>query len=129
MRRRWKALVAIGGALLLAGLLFLLPPRDDGLDWVRKYKLEQNSGRSISATGQELYFSQFSFAEVPAGLEEEVRSRIVRFDIRDGGNYAGSTDNRYHLYFSRENRVMFATTEPSWIEQKWIEVKAKIGWK
>ena len=36
MRRRWKALVAVGALALFAGLLSLLPPRDDGLDWLRE---------------------------------------------------------------------------------------------
>ena len=68
MRRRWKALVAVGAVALVAGLIFLLPPRDDGLDWIRKYEGKETRRESTSPTGLSSIEITFQFDQIPKPL-------------------------------------------------------------
>ena len=123
------AVALLAGLLFLGGLLFLPPPRDDGLDWVRKFKPRQTQDDAIGTKGERIDFRVFTFKSVPPELLEAVRRRIGRYDINSNGNYSGSTKDGFHVYFSSKAKLLFATREPSWLEQRWMDVKAKLGWK
>jgi len=133
MRRRWKALVAVGAVALLAALLFLLPPRDDGLDWARKYGGKERTIRLTTAdtTGKvDMRVTLFNFDSIPKGFEAELRGRFVRYDVDHDGEMAGDTREGQSLYYSRSMRRLYYTheTESSWLARKWREFRKKVGW-
>jgi hypothetical protein len=129
MRRRWKLLVAVGAVALFAGLVLLLPPRDDGLDWVRKYGVSEKSGRGIGVKGQIVWLCHFNWDVLPVGLDKEVRNRVAPFIPKDTGNYSGKTHHGWKVLFSRSTKQMFATREASWLEQRLKDVRTWVGWK
>jgi hypothetical protein len=129
MRRRWKALVGLGVVALVAGLIFLLPPRDDGLDWIRAYgpveKVQRmaiwQSGRGVAGS-MEFDQHDFQFDRIPqeviAKLKEEPFDRsdlpsraLVEVDVKSGT----VTINRIR--------------RPNWIERQWSALLRRLGWR
>ena len=121
-------LVAVGAVALFVSLLFLLPPRNDRLDWMRKYGGVETS-RSHQLVGADLQVTQFSFEKLPSGIEEEVRARVTRFDIDNKGEFAGDTNMGVSLFFSRKQKRVFFTRQQTWIERQWTQLKRQLGRK
>jgi hypothetical protein len=128
MRRRWKALVLVLGAVgFFAALLFLLPPRDDGLNWVRKYGgVETSKGHQF--VGANLQVNAFTFEELPSGLEDEARAHVTRFHLDNKGEFAGDTNIGVWLFFSTKQKRVLFTREQTWIERQWTQLRRQLGW-
>jgi hypothetical protein len=125
---------AVGGVALLAGVLFLLPPRDDGLDWIRKY--------SETVTTEELQMPvvgpdrvrrgvlvSFSFKQVPQGFEEDLRRRLVWRHTDDAGALSGILPGDWQVLFARHSNQIHLTHFPrkSWFVNQWTLFKLRLG--
>jgi hypothetical protein len=83
MRRRWKALVVVGAVALTASMFFLLPPPDDGLDWIRRYggsEVREASDPIVGGLHEwnvRLVWHTFSFDRIPSQLIADIQQRNV----------------------------------------------------
>lgn len=119
MRRRWYLLAVIGAVVLLASLLLLLPVREDGLDWVRKYGgTEQSVDLDFETKGGSAVRSvTFTFAAPPAGLEQEARIHVSSYDWDQGHRFTSETKDGWTLSFSGEGRELTFVRELNWFER------------
>jgi hypothetical protein len=126
MRRGWKVLVAVGAVALFAGLLFLLPPRDDGLNWIRKYgpresvsPFEWGVDTSSIHADPSMNIHTFQFTQIPREVEDLVRQK----------DRAVKGSEPELLSIDREmNEVSYVVRKgPSWLAERWQTVKAIFG--
>jgi hypothetical protein len=126
MRRRWKALVAVG-AFVFVAVLFFLPPRDDGLDWVRKYGGQEEHrvemdvskvpGRPDDAV---IDWTEFDFSKIPEALIQEISKRKSR-----------SSDTKRLVWVDQVNQsvLILDFRRRTWLEKHWFGIKQSFGWK
>jgi hypothetical protein len=114
MRRRWKALVAFGAVVLVSALFILLPPRDDGLDWIRSYGgRERREPDSIwFGSGQPIkdVTVVFYFESEPSKLLSKLKSLSADeflFEDQDlGASLCGSLPNAASFTWWRQDRCL-----------------------
>jgi hypothetical protein len=124
MRRRWKALVAVGAVALLAGLFLRRPHHDDGLDWIRKYGgRERKNPDSLmygSVNPVKLVSSEFTFKSVPRRLLSELKEISVDEPIEKPPTpyFAGTLPDGYSFTWEPvELRLTVGKqTKPSWLD-------------
>jgi hypothetical protein len=126
MRRRWKALVVVAAVALFASLLFPLPPRDDGLDWIRKYggkeivryngEVDVNRGRPPETT---LKWLEFKFDRIPRALLAEIQHRSEK----------QAHDDRATVIVQAKERtiVVIQYHRPNWLQRKWRYIRLMLG--
>jgi hypothetical protein len=134
MRRRWNLLVAVGAVALLAGLLFLLPPRDDGFDWIRKYGLRRQELRinEPGANGAPGETRAFLFNEAHPGFEGELRRRLVwSSKAKDNPWVIGMLPGGWHVSYRRNSDQVnfFRFKTPNWFEIQLSKMKRTFGFK
>jgi hypothetical protein len=85
MRRRWKALVAVGAVVLvgIVALVSVAPGADDGLDWIRKYGPVESSFEIKPAPAKYVGIKtrrmrhEFRFPNgIPSELNQEIDARL-----------------------------------------------------
>jgi hypothetical protein len=135
MRRRWKVLaVVLGAVALLVGLLSLLPPRDDGLDWIRKY--------GGIETVEPIHLNYWNPAISPRNLDEDFRgyrhsfrfrvisSKSIRELNRRLTKELSPTVHVMKIDHRRAETLVIERYEPRpWIERQWILVERTLGFR
>jgi hypothetical protein len=128
MRRQWKVLVVVGALTLLAGLLFLLPPRGDGLDWVRKYGGTESryklTGRLNNPDGLIL---DFRFQELPEPLLTEARSRLTWGKLVRPMSTAMIGSEAITVDWRLNTISLTRFDDRPWIERQWSAFKRLLG--
>jgi len=124
MNRRSKQLAVVGCITALATFAVLLPPREDDLDWIRRYSpIEQVRSGSPGDFGTGRFATRwhiFQFKEIPPRLIAELKRR-TEYHARG---------NAYHFNgtFPDTDRIMLipATgTVEVWMHERenWVEVR------
>jgi hypothetical protein len=101
--------------MLLAGVFLLLPQRDDGLDWVRKYGGKEKSGGWDTIDGSGSSWTSFEFVDPPPGLAREARSRARSIDVDDGRKISGQLDDTWMMLYEGDG-ISF-TRQFTWLEK------------
>jgi hypothetical protein len=135
MRRRWKAFVVVAAVALFASLLFLLPPRDDGLDWIRKYGGKETVQRAWSvyeprSVGMEGWW-RIDRRDIPAYYNHTFQFRQLTADQIDT---IINHNNIPEIVLTRvdQSSVVVAFQrkwQPSWFEDRWSDLKDWLGWE
>ena len=129
-------LVAVGAVALFVSLLFLLPPRDDGLDWIRKYTKREHrefdEERSFAAgnPGRKVQSVSFEFDKLPEGIIQEIRNRAPELTLDDKGGllYARLSDGRIIVVQRHRNKITVErASELNWMERQWASFKRMLG--
>jgi hypothetical protein len=136
MRRRWKLLVVLGAVALLASLLFLLPPRDDGLNWVRKYHAKEHRDLDVERSfavgnpGRKIHSLSFEFEKIPEAIIQEIRNRSPDLTLDDKGGllYARLSDGRIIIVERHRQRITVErASDLNWFERQWAGFKRIVG--
>ena len=134
MRRRWTLLVAFGAVALFAGPLFLLPSRDDGLDWIRKYGLAAQGEITVSepgANGAPGVTRQFTFAQIPHEFESDLRRRMVWSSrAKNSPLVVGMLPGGWHVSYPRNSTQvhLFRFDSPNWFQKQLAALKRRFGY-
>jgi hypothetical protein len=135
VRRRWKALVAVGAIALFASMFFLLPPRDDGPEWIRKYGGRESFAGTlvtpINLDGDVMRSDsyQFEFATIPKELEIEVMRKLLLVHSRSKSQLAGSLQDGSYIRLDRAaGRVhLDIPHQPPWLQVQWSLIRMRLG--
>jgi hypothetical protein len=128
--KRWGIVLAAVG--LLALLFALLPPRDDGLDWIRAYGgKEQHWTRPEVEPGSYWTSYQFLFDQEPPGLESELISRAKSVETQSPGLLGATLRDGWRVSFNAKEGVLFIDryVQPNWFDRQWNSLKRFIGVK
>jgi len=126
MRRPWVWLAAIGGAAVLSGVALLMPARDDGLDWMRKYGARETvhtwfahrSFGQVTCTSNLFHFRGPIPPEVKSGVAQFAKSRTARNN---------DNDEQFVALNPVMNEVYFIRAKGSWLEYEWFWLKKRLG--
>jgi hypothetical protein len=128
MRRRWKALVVVGAVALFAALLFLLPPRDDGFDWIRKYGPKETASYPFVAASNRVERGgkviEFRFAKFPKQFLRELSNRYA---FKGESSFRDASAQMF-LIDSQQSTVEIYFIRSSWLDEKLTGLQRAIGW-
>lgn len=138
MKRGWKVgLIATAAALVVVAAL-QFAPKDDGLDWIRKYGGSETVMMAQLNETTEVYHHSFTFKDVPLGLVREIKAwRTAHPQIRHGSLETGIISIAYRDERPSSANPVQAANEPvfvsriiqlSWLERQWRALSVKFGW-
>jgi hypothetical protein len=132
MRRRWKLLVAVGAVALLAGLLFLLPSRDDGLDWVRKFGGKEEIPEKWYMDGSKPFVGErrvFRFKTISPELKETLKESMFALVKEDEVEITGTTEDDWQVRLSDAEKVLecYRPTHLTGMAGFWYRLKDSVG--
>jgi hypothetical protein len=121
MRRRWRALVAVGAVAIFALPYTPIAAKGDGLDWIRRYGPTESvdefetwdCGFSAGWPKTRVFTHTFRFRQIPSEVEAYVSSTPVEF---------------LSPRLDMKSRVLVVTVidEPTWWEEKWFELRYRL---
>jgi hypothetical protein len=122
MRRRWKALVVAGAVAIFALPFTPIAAKGDGLDWIRRYGPTESvdefetsdCGFSAGWPKSRVYTHSFRFRTIPTEVEAYVSSSPAEF-------LSPLLDKKSGLL------VVTVIDEPTWLEEKWFEMKRRMS--
>lgn len=142
MKRRW-ILIGVLTISLAASILLLQPRKDDGLDFIRKYRPSQeflgylgdfkHVTLGIVTTVPE-WDRVFVFDKVPEQLLKDIKSKgqlVISTskisDLKDVYIFPVSKDRTGLYYSSRSMIVVSGEPAPNWLVRQWRNLRRQMG--
>jgi len=145
MKRGWKVGIVATAAALVVVAALQFAPKDDGLDWIRKYGGAETVMMARLSDSVELYNYTFKFDGIPDKLVKEIhawnaanapgqrRMLVISTVGPYGGRFGVSGPGITYVSMgsvNARNAPVFVsrTVQLSWLERQWRALNVKLGW-